>query len=341
VAPGSLRLAAAGVLLAAALGAVWLISAGPRSVPAPTVDAEAVAGTPAASAERHLPRASAPERNDTPPPALSSLPPPSLIGSDPDGAIGLDEDGQLRIDLALRRWFDWQRAAIGELDQTTIRHRVEAGLLAALPPDQAAAGLELYDRYLVYLAASDRLPFDPDPLLMLDAERALRIDLLGARTAEAFFADEELALEARLLRRQLATDPDLAPAERDARLAALDAALPHELQPSIELQQVEQAEQLAELYQQAALTDAERLAERSELFGHDAAQRLAALDHERRGWQQRIDDYAALQVQLRRDPTLDAGGRRQALQRWMQDWLSPAEQRRLQALIDEGVIDGS
>jgi lipase chaperone LimK len=274
------------------------------------------------------------------PTPLSSLPPRSLIGTDPDGAIGVHANGELRIDLGLRRWFDWHRAAIGERDEVSIRAAITAAMIEQLPAPQVAMALAVYDRYLALLAASDQLPFDPDPLVQLDALRALRIEHLGAQLAEAFFAEEELALEARLLRRRLAHDRSLDPAEREARLAALDASLPDELKPSPEVRMAQQAEELSDAYDAAGTSAEERFAERSELFGADAAGRLAELDLQRQDWRQRTDAYAALHARLRGDPRLSESERRQALQRWMLEHFDEAERRRLQALIDEGLFGG-
>jgi hypothetical protein len=112
-------------LAALVLGAWLLLPGDPPSAPAaaPTL----AAGAPP-TIEPALPgdqRSTSAAASPTP---LQLLPPRSLIGSDPDGAVGLDADGRLRIDAALRHWFDWHRAAIGELDEPAIGRRREVGL---------------------------------------------------------------------------------------------------------------------------------------------------------------------------------------------------------------------
>jgi len=325
---------------ASLLLATWLL--------APPVHrgAAVASAPPAATAPRAADAGAArtfPPAVQPPPVAAAGTVPPlpaSQVGSDPDGAVGLDADGQLRIDLALRRWFDWHRAAAGELDEPALRFRLQHGLAAQLPPWAVAEALSVYDLYLDYLAASDQLAFDADPMAQLDALRALRIERLGAEIAEAFFADEELAVEARLLLRSIAADPALDEQQRAARLAEVQRRLPPELQPSIELQVAADAERLTALYDTAGIDDSARHAERSELFGADAADRLAALDRQRLDWQHRIDDFIALRTRLAGDGRLDAAQRQHALTQWLQQNLSEAEQRRLLALIEAGQVGG-
>lgn len=265
--------------------------------------------------------------------------PASLAGSDPDGGATLGRDGRLQPDAALRRYFDWHRAAMGELGEAEIRARLQAGLAAQLPPDQLLVAMDWYDRYLDYLAASDRLPFEADPLRRLDQLRALRQLLFGDQVAAAFFEAEELALEARLLRRQIARDRSLEPAERNARLAALDAALPTELRTPIEQQRVREAERLTAAYEAGGVPADERRRERTALYGEAAAERLAQLDAARDTWQQRLDHFAAQRARLHDDPRLAESERAARLRRWVTEHFDPAEQRRLQALLEEGLLD--
>jgi lipase chaperone LimK len=265
--------------------------------------------------------------------------PASLVGSDPDGGATLDRDGRLVPDAALRHYFDWHRAGVGELSEAEIRARLQAGLAAQLPPDQLGVAMALYDRYLEYLAASDRIPFETDPLRRLDQLRALRQMVFGDVVAAAMFEAEELALEARLLRRTIARDRTLDAAERDARLAALDAALPEELRAPAEHQQVVEAEQLSAAFEADGIAADDRFRERAALYGEAAAHRLAALDEARHDWQQRLDHFAALRARLDGDPRLPDAERVARLRRWVAEHFDPTEQRRLQALIENGLLD--
>lgn len=330
------RAAALITLLAAVALLAWQRPAPPQPVSAAgaTRTDVAVAVTVAAPSVRTV-ATTAPHR------LASDLPPapPSLAGSEPDGGATLDRAGRLHPDSALRRYFDWHRAGVGELDESEIRLRLQAGLAARLPAGALAEALALYDRYLDYLAASDRLPFEADPLRQLDQLRRLRRALLGDAIAAAFFESEELALEARLLRRQIADDRGLDDAERQDRLAALDAALPVELRVPVEQQAVVEAEQLSDEYEASGVPPEQRRQERAALYGDAAAQRLAALDAARLDWQRRLDQFNAQRARLQGDPRLAEAERAERLRRWMAEHFDPIEQRRLQALLDDGLLD--
>jgi lipase chaperone LimK len=162
--------------------------------------------------------------------------------------------------------------------------------------------------------------------------------LLGDEVASAFFADEEAAIEARLVRRALLADRRLDATAREWRLAAVEAALPEELRESPELRALQDAEVLDALYEADGTDPARRHDERAALFGEDAATALARLDHERADWQARVDRYFALQQSLHGDLALSPAERERRLERWLQQNFVAAEQRRLRALEDEGLL---
>jgi lipase chaperone LimK len=324
------------VVAAVAVAALWRTPAPVAGGPVETMAASRPANT-----------GPIPSRAATPPPAAprpatvasAATPPvPSQVGSEADGSVELDGDGRLRVDRALRHFFDWHRAAAGELDENAIRQRLAASLQARLPPAQAAEALAIYDRYLDYLAASDSLPFSGDPLTHFDALRALRRDLLGDAIATAFFADDEVAIEARLIRRALLSDRSLDAAERERRLAAIDAALPVELRPSPEVLALADAEALDALFEAGGIDPPQRHEERAARFGEDAAVALGQLDRERADWQERVGRYLALERRLGSDLALSAAERQHRLDRWLQQHFGAAEQRRLRALRDEGLL---
>jgi lipase chaperone LimK len=339
VSPARRRGVAIAVLVATlAVAAAW-------RTPAPVTGGLAHGNAQGSATDQQLPpaRRPAPSQDRVPAPApaapvAAAAPVASQLGSDPDGDVALAEDGRLRVDRALRRFFDWHRAAAGELDENGMRARLTDALYARVTEAAAAEALAIYARYVDYLAASDGLPFHGDALLHLDALRALRRALLGDEVASAFFADEEAAIEARLVRRALLADRRLDATARERRLAAVEAALPEELRESPELRALQDAEVLDALYEADGTDPARRHDERAALFGEDAATALARLDHERADWQARVDRYLALQQSLHGDLALSPAERERRLERWLQQNFVAAEQRRLRALEDEGLL---
>lgn len=260
--------------------------------------------------------------------------PRSLAGSEVDGDAGVDAHGALRVDRALRRLFDWHRAASGELGEAQILQWLTATLEQKLPPAAVAEALRIYGDYLAYLRASDSIVIAHDPLAQLDDLHHLRVQILGEQVADAFFGDEELAQMARLERRRIMNDPALDEAERLARLRAYDERLPDELKPEGELEIAQQAEALSRAYDANATDPAERHRERAALLGEEAADRLGTLDAEREAWQQRMDAYAAERARLYADPRLADRERERMLAQWAASRFDEAELRRLLALSD-------
>lgn len=193
----ALALGAGGLLLA--LG-VLLLGERPADPPAA---APALAAA-AAEAQRPAPRAApAPSA----PPAAGSAPAPraaSLRGTDWDGDWALDARSRLpRPSLQLRQRFDHLLTQLGEVPLPAIREQLRARLQAdGLPEAARAALLERFDAYLALNQYPYRVRADarePSTWAAALAERQqVRRQLLGADWAEAFYGDEERALQATL-----------------------------------------------------------------------------------------------------------------------------------------------
>lgn len=274
--------------------------------------------------------------------ARAKLAESSLRETEPDGAVTLAADGSLRYDRALRRLFDYWLSLVGEIDHAGIRALVEAWLTERHPPRVVAQALDAYDRYLRYLAEVDRVGASvgrADPARRLALLKQLRRQVLGAELATAFFAEQEAYEDLTLARWQLSRDTSLSPAERDARLAAAEAALPESLRQ--ELQAERRAEADLALSQQidAALTDpAARAEARREAFDAETAARLDQLDAERRQWSERVAAYRGF---LKTLDGLDAASREQRRSAYLTQHFAPHEAQRIAALEAIGQLDAA
>ncbi len=265
----------------------------------------------------------------------------SLRETEPDGAITLAADGSLRYDRALRRLFDYWLSLIGELDHADIRTLVAAWIAERHPPHVLAQAMDAYDRYLRYLREVDRTGASlgaTDPAQRLALLKQLRRQHLGAELASAFFAEQEAQEDLSLARWQLARDPALSAAERDARLATLEAALPDALRQ--ELQSERRAAADLQLSQQIdALSDpAARAAARRDAFDAETAARLDQLDAERRDWAERLAAYRGF---LKTLEGLDAATREQRRAAWLAEHFAPHEAQRVSALEAIGQLDAA
>jgi lipase chaperone LimK len=256
--------------------------------------------------------------------ALQNVEAPSLRGTELDGALRMDAQGRLLQDRELRRLFDHLLAGLGELSLDALRARLRAHALGIGGEPLAAQAMAAFEQYLDYLRREAKLalPLDADLAARLESLMALRRDAFGDELAEALFGEEErYALDALA---RLEGGEGLADAPETERWQTeRDEATEHLLA----LEQTEQFEQIDVSQQQ-------RFEERSALYGEDAAVRLAALDAERAGWQQRLDEWQALRDAIRNNAGLDAAARERELQALRGRLFDEAEQRRVQALED-------
>jgi lipase chaperone LimK len=263
--------------VAAALVAGALCWAGPVPAPAPAVGEPA----PSSDAQAHRPRAAAQAVVPAAAPegagqaaaarafaqwvAASS----ALRGTALDGDWGVDSAGRLQPSLALRRRFDHLLQLLGQapLDAITAHLRGLAEQDLAAP--QADAVLQVWQRYLGLLQApvlTVARPDQPETLGPALAEhQQLRRQWLGPAWAQAFYGEEEAALQAWLAR--AGGPPDELPPWIDR--SALDAQA---------LQRLAQEEALQARWQQRlaqARAEMARLAAAPELSAPQRAQAQA------------------------------------------------------------------
>lgn len=349
------RLAAAGIAVAAGLALIYAMRPSPegRVVSEPAAS-PAAAAAPAPSAAPLVvqgadfpiaPAAPAAAATESPAERLAraraKLAQSSLRETEPDGTVTLAADGSLRYDRALRRLFDYWLSLVGELDHTEIRVLLEGWLAERHPPRVVAQALEAFDRYLRYLREVDRTGAglgSADPARRLALLKQLRRQVLGAELATAFFAEQEAHEDLTLARWQLSRDTSLSPAEREARLAAAEAALPESLRQDLQAERRAEAD-LALSRQIDTLTDPSARAEaRREAFDAETAARLDQLDAERRQWSERVAAYRGF---LKTLDGLDAAVREQRRSAYLAQHFASHEAQRLAALEAIGQLDAA
>lgn len=264
----------------------------------------------------------------------------SLRGSDVDGGVRLDADGRVAPDRELRRLFDYFLSRLGERDPAQIR----ADLLAWLQtqPQLAASVrsdvLNLFDRYVELQRASAALGRSDDIAADLKRLSELRRRELGEALAQAWFGEDEAYAASTLERLALARDTTLDAATRAQRQAEIDARLDPQ-QSEARAASTDYQLALAQTEQLAAdrASAAQRAQQRTELWGADAASRLAQLDEQELSWQLRLRSYAHAREQLFADGALAPAQRAQRLERLLEGF-SEAERRRVLALAEEGLL---
>lgn len=264
----------------------------------------------------------------------------SLRGTEVDGAVHLDAAGNPIPDADLRRLFDYHLSLIGELDIAGIRAQLARTLGARLDATRLSLVMTLFDRYLAYQQALARSGIGErtDPAGRLAAAKALRRQMLGEAMAEGFFAEEEALAELSLERMRIAAS-DLGTDEKREALRALDARSGYTARDAANLADTAAAQ--AEGLERRNLTTAERTAERSALWGPEAAQRLAALDAQQAQWEARVRRYLQARAGIDANPRLDATARANAIAQLRAGMFDATEQRRILSLESIGRLDAT
>lgn len=209
----------------------------------------------------------------------------SLRGSEIDGQVRLGADGRLLMDAELVRFFEYHLALLGELDLTTLRALLAGHVAQRLNSDAVPIVLAAFERYLGLRQALNDLSPGLTLRQTIEARTQLEREWFG-EDAEAMFG-EARAYDSRTAQRLEASRPEehsdtghgQSAHEREARSALL-------------------AEEQTRQFDALGLAPAERQAERTALWGAEAAARLDALDAERAAWESRLRTYAAERARM-------------------------------------------
>ena len=222
----------------------------------------------------------------------------SLRDTAVDGEVSLNPDGSVRLNLELRRMFDYYLARSGEMPSSALIAWIEAQFDRRYAPAVSAQLKILLGRYRSYLRALNaevpRLQLLA-PRLRLQALNALRIRSLGQVMADAFFASEQAWDSFTQDRLDLARDQTLTPKVRAQREQELLQRLPPQLAQSYSEQKILDSKLTVNLPE--AATD--RFAARERLFGAEAAGRFATLDQSRAAFDGKVRRYLSVRDQQR------------------------------------------
>jgi lipase chaperone LimK len=214
-----------------------------------------------------------------------------------------------------------------------MRARIITVLRARLPAGAAAQAIAILDRYLAYREAARSLVPAFDPAAGLDQVHELRTRMFAPVVVQAFFADEEAATYAALARRAVLQDGTLTAAERDRRLAELEARTPAAVREARAAAMAPLEEMAREDRMRAAGASAQQIAAaRTEALGSDAAARLAELDQARTAWDSRLAQFRAARAALLADAALEDAERRRRIDELLARSFSPTERIRVEAL---------
>ena len=222
----------------------------------------------------------------------------SLRDTAVDGEVSLNPDGSVRLNLELRRRFDYYLSRAGEMPGAQLIIWIEAQFDASYSPAVASQLKSLLAQYRSYLrelnAQTPRLEA-LTPRLRLQALAELRTRALGQALADAFFSSEQAWDTFTQDRLELARDSSISPELRAQREQELLQRLPIALAQSY----AEQKALDSKLNVDLPVAESERFAARERLFGTEAAGRFAALDQSQAAFKTRVRSYLNARAQQR------------------------------------------
>ncbi|MBA5606655.1 lipase chaperone [Duganella sp. FT3S] len=261
----------------------------------------------------------------------------SMDGTAPDGAVRQDSADKLVVDAELAHLFDYYLAGLGERSLDAIRTEIGRELDRRLKPAAAAAARRLLDQYLDYKRALvDVEKSLPKPASLTDGARArlaamqqLRHRYFSQDEIDGLFGASDTYDTDAIARMEINADSTLTPAQRQQKLAALDARLPAALREEREAPtRVLRLEDEVQQRRAQGAGDNEIYQLRAATLSPAAADRLAELDREQADWQHRI---AAYQQQRRQLLARAAPPSAAELQQLRDAGFTPLEQKRLPA----------
>ncbi|HJV83783.1 lipase secretion chaperone [Noviherbaspirillum sp.] len=265
----------------------------------------------------------------------------SMDGTRPDGNVTTSSDDQLVVDAELPRMFDYYLAAVGEKSLDQIRAEIERQLDQRLKPNAAAQAKRLLAAYLDYkrdlvtveknLQAGATGNGIEAIKARLDAIRQSRLQFFSPAEVQAMFGLEDAYDRYNVERYEIAQDKALTDAQKEEKLAALDAAMPPELRKDQEAPlAVVKLEESVQKMRTSGASDDEVYRMRAATLNPEAAARLSELDRDEAAWKSRIADYLAQRSSLLNASMADAD-RQAAIQQLRNSRFDPQEQMRLPA----------
>ncbi len=258
---------------------------------------------------------------------------PSMAGTVPDGDIKLAGE-RLVVDAELGHLFDYYLAGLGERDLQAIRFEIERELARRLKPAAAAQATLLLAKYLAYKQAlAEEEPGLPKGAGLaqsvrdrLDLMRRLRLRHFSVEESAGLFGASDATDTDAIARIDIGQDRTLDGAQKQRKLAALDAALPPQARAERAAPlAVATLEETVHGARERGASDDDVYRLRAAAFSPAAADRLAQLDRDEAAWKSRIAAYLAQRA------ALPAGADAPALQRLRDSAFTAQEQRRLSA----------
>lgn len=231
----------------------------------------------------------------------------SLREASLDGDWGRWDGRELTPGLALRQRFDQLLTTIGEASPEELRSLVAWLAERDLGAAGAQAVLAVWDRYLTLQKHPFREGLDLSQpqrwSQVLQEHQRVRRDILGAAWADAFYREDEAALQQRFGQMHEGQTP-------------MPEAPPSWIEPA-----------------PSGVTPEQWHSQRADALGWEAAQRLREEELSQAEWESRLTQARAEIARLTQAPELSSTQRAQRIQRWVDEHFQRTERLRANALL--------
>jgi lipase chaperone LimK len=276
-------------------------------------------------------------------PVATPAPHPSLDGTDVNGGIRVDANGRVVMHRDVRRLFDYYLSLRGRMDSESIRALLRQHLEGSQPRSVVEQALALFDQYVSLIDAEAKfaeewtqrdLKASEQVADVLEERRNLRREYLGDELTEAFYQDQEQYEAYQLERMKISTDPNRSAEQKKEDLAAAELLLsPQQREMRKQTFAWLDIKQLAR--QPIESLDVEGAEAIRQRFGDNALDRLAAVEQERKSWEEKREAWRQEKARLAARTDLSDEERKNLLLEYASANLDPSEIRRMQVLDSE------
>jgi len=268
----------------------------------------------------------------------------SLEGVAVDGAIRFDDEGRLLKVYSLRLLFDQLLSLQGEWEIEEIDNWLHGYAWAAAdglssPQHGVTQLMSSYFRYIDYLHVSGTAtpPHSMGSVEDITSFQSfsqdlykLKRDSLGEELADAFFSDEERYEASQLERAHIYANTELLASEKAEALQLwLDNQEPLFQAAARGIRVFDNMVEQVDLLRASGADGNQVFALREDIYGAEAAERLAALDRERQQWQDKVKAYHVELERIQSAKGISTTEMNEQIQNYMRQAFTEAQRRRI------------
>jgi len=275
--------------------------------------------------------------------------PSSLRRTEIPGNLMVDMSGKLIVTEDLRDVFEYFLSGMGEEPYETLIARIEEYLKYALPDSASQEAIEILHSYLTYKKKLEELESDKSIIEGREDRIAALKDILSQRmlvrrqclspdVVDAFFGESEKYDLFTLGRIEIEQNAVLSEQEKESRLIELEEQLPeHMKERRQEYRTRQKLQKTIDEIRQKGGSEEEVFQARAEIFGPEAAERLAELDKQTANWENRLHQFTEGMKSITQQKELSDDEKQERINELKYDLFDDTEISRVDAIIQSAM----